>query len=56
VPDPQFVNQALDLLDKAFARGVGLDKAATDPDLAALKALPRFGALVARHRSGASRE
>jgi serine/threonine protein kinase/Flp pilus assembly protein TadD len=44
---PDVSAQALDLLEQAFRQGYGRDRAATDPDLAALRSLPRFRRLVA---------
>ena len=48
VPVPAFTEQAIDRLEKALARGVGAEKAATDPDLAGLKPHPKFQQLLAR--------
>ena len=39
--------QALDLLERAVAEGADLSRAAEDPDLAAIRRLPRFRRLVA---------
>ena len=44
-------DQAIELLEKAVARGVDPAKAATDPDLAALGAHPRFRRLLADRSS-----
>ncbi len=44
-------DQAIELLEKAVARGVDPAKAATDPDLAALQAHPRFRRLLAGRSS-----
>ena len=49
VPDAALTEQAIDRLEKAFALGVGPDKAATDPDLAGLKPYPKFQQLITRH-------
>ncbi len=40
--------QALGLLEKAFARGYGRDRAAKDPDLEGVRAEPGFARLLAR--------
>jgi serine/threonine protein kinase/Tfp pilus assembly protein PilF len=48
--DPQAVDQALDLLEKAFAQGHGMDKAADDPDLAAVRKHAAFQTLLQRSR------
>jgi eukaryotic-like serine/threonine-protein kinase len=45
---PAVADQAVALLEKAFADGYGRDKATSDPDLAALRRDPRFRALVDR--------
>jgi Flp pilus assembly protein TadD len=47
---PGLADQALVLLEKAFAEGYGCETAETDPDLAALRPDPRFDALMARNR------
>jgi len=44
-------DQAIELLEKAVAGGVDPAKAATDPDLAALQAHPRFRRLLAGRSS-----
>jgi serine/threonine protein kinase/tetratricopeptide (TPR) repeat protein len=44
--DPLAASQALDLLQRAFAVGVGPDKAAADPDLAGFRTDPRFQELL----------
>lgn len=44
--DPRLGDQAAELMARAFARGVGPDKAAADPDLAAVRHVPRFRALL----------
>jgi tetratricopeptide (TPR) repeat protein len=46
--DPQAVDQALDLLEKALAQGYGADKVAADPDLAALRKQPGCQTLLDR--------
>jgi hypothetical protein len=44
--DPSVTTQSLDLLEKAFQRGYGRDRASTDPDLASLRKHPAFRQLV----------
>jgi tetratricopeptide (TPR) repeat protein len=44
--DPRLTNQALDLLEKAFRRGYGRDRAASDPDLTAVSKHPTFRQMV----------
>ncbi len=44
--NPDAAGQALALLEKAFARGYGKDRAADDADLDAVKQLPEFRRLV----------
>lgn len=46
-PDLKLATQAIDLLEKAFARGVGRDKASTDPDLDGLKSHAKYRQLLA---------
>ena len=45
---PAVADQAVALLEKAFAENYGRDKAAADPDLAALRRDPRFRAMIDR--------
>jgi tetratricopeptide (TPR) repeat protein len=52
-PERQTLDQALDLLEKALAQGYGLDQAATDPDLAALRKHPEFPATLSKAREKA---
>ena len=47
--------QALDLLERAVAEGADLARAAEDPDLAAIRRLPRFRRLVGPGPSAGSR-
>ena len=51
--DQQLSTQALELLAKALAHGVGAEKAANDPDLVQLKESPRFRQLLAQAASTA---
>ena len=44
----QATEQALNFLEKAFARGYGRDQAATDPDLKAVSQNPHFTELIHR--------
>ena len=46
--------QALDLLERALAEGADPAKAADDPDLAAIRRLPRFQRLISEARSSAA--
>jgi hypothetical protein len=46
--DPAMAQQALTLLQQAFAQNYGRDKAATDPDLAGLRKDARFQRLLAQ--------
>jgi tetratricopeptide (TPR) repeat protein len=45
----QTADQAFVLLQRAFARGYGLDKAASDPDLAGVRRYPEFQRLLQNH-------
>ena len=47
---PGVADQAFALLEKAFAEGYGRDRAQDDPDLASLRPMPRFVALMNRAR------
>ena len=53
-PDPSVVDQALDLLQRAVARGVDLAKVEGDPDLAAIRPHPKFKEWLARARRAES--
>jgi hypothetical protein len=46
-PTSGAADQAIDFLRRAFAEGYGREKAATDPDLAAVRRHPRFAQLLA---------
>jgi eukaryotic-like serine/threonine-protein kinase len=43
--DPQVTQQAVELLRRAFAHGMDIDKAKNDPDLAAIRQHPQFNEL-----------
>src|SRR5439155_460203 len=49
--DPKLTGQALNFLDKALARGVGLDKAEHDPDLVNIREHPRFQQMLVQATS-----
>ncbi len=53
-PDPKVVDQALDLLQRAVARGADLAKVEGDRDLAAIRPHPRFKEWLARTRRAES--
>ena len=55
VPGPSVVDQALDLLQRAVARGADLAKVEGDPDLAAIRPHPKFKEWLARARRAESR-
>jgi tetratricopeptide (TPR) repeat protein len=46
-------NQGLDLLERALAEGADPAKAAEDPDLGAIRRLPRFQRLISEARGSA---
>jgi eukaryotic-like serine/threonine-protein kinase len=48
--DPALAQQSLDLLEKAFAQGVGQDKVDDDPDLAGVRANPEIWRKAIRAR------
>jgi tetratricopeptide (TPR) repeat protein len=43
--DPQLTQQAVELLRRAFAHGMDIDKAHNDPDLTAIRQHPQFNQL-----------